>query len=524
MYWADKIVQEVIENRKPPFKVYDWWTPSGRAHAGHIRTFLLHQLIYQGLRLRGQDATYYYGFDDMDPMDGMPHDIPESFRQYMGMPLYKIPSPVEGYDSFADYYASKYLEAMEDLDIHPVVPKTSQMYESGEFNTAITLILDNAQKIRDIYADFGAPRPADWHAFHPVCEQCGRIGTTYTYDWDGETVAYRCEPKLVKWAEGCGHDGRITPYNGNGKMPYKVEWAAKWFLLSEDYEGGGKDHFTKGSTRDYSRRIVEEVFNGREPVGYAHEFFLIGGKKMSSSKGTGMTANDAAHVLPPHIMRFFVARVPLNRQIEFSPEGDTIPRIYDDYDRALLALRSDAESNEARAILYSHQSEAPLPEFTLRFSKVTFLIQMPHIDIQDVAQQEKGVALTEADLRELNVRIEYARRWLETYADETAKFTLQPSLPVVELSQPQRVYLAQLAEQFRSVDWSGDAIHTVLHNTKNDMGIAPKEAFSAIYAVFLNKQQGPQAGWFLAALDREFVLNRLEEAVKREAQDAALQE
>lgn len=514
MFWADQFVNEIVEKRKSPFKVYDWWTPSGMAHAGHIRTFILHQAVYIGLKLHGHEATYHYGFDDMDPMDGLPAGVPESFKQYMGIPLYKIPSHIEGYDSFADYFSSKYLEAMEDLDIHPEVPKTSEMYLSGTFNEAITIALDNAEKVRSIYADLGAERPSNWYPFQTVCEQCGKIGTTRVYDWDGETVAYVCEPRLVAWADGCGHEGRISPYNGNGKLPWKVEWAAKWFLIRNDYEGAGKDHYTKGSSRDYSRRIVEDVYESQEPIGYPHEFFLLGGKKMSSSKGDTITANDAAHILPPHVMRYFVYRVPPKRQIEFNPEGDTIPKIFDDFDRSLAEYHQDPNIDITRAIVYAHQSDEPLPEYTMRFSKVTFLIQMPHIDIHTLAQEEKGAKLTHADAQELDMRIEYARRWLESYADDSARFTLQPELPSVELSQEQRVYLAHVADRLKDVEWEGEAIHAVLHETKNQMQLSPKEAFNSLYRIFLNKDNGPQAGWFLAALDVDFVCNRLKEAVQ----------
>jgi lysyl-tRNA synthetase class I len=37
-------------------------------------------------------------------------------------------------------------------------------------------------------------------------------------------------------------------------------------------------------------------------------------------------------------------------------------------------------------------------------------------------------------------------------------------------------------------------------------------AFGAIYWAFLGKSSGPQAGWFLAALPRDFVLSRLRDA------------
>ncbi len=515
MFWADAIVQEIIAQRKPPFKVYDWWTPSGLAHAGHIRTFLLHQAVYEGLKLHGQEATYFYGFDDIDPMDGFPPDLPEEFRQYMGQPLSRIPSPVPGYKSLGAYYSARYLEAMEILDVHPEVPSTTEMYQSGQFNEAITIVLDNAEAIRAIYADLGAERPDDWHALNVICQACGKIGTTYVYAWDGSVVSYRCEPKLVTWAEGCGHEGQISPYNGNAKMPWKPEWAAKWWLLNEDYEGGGKDHYTKNGSRDYGRRIVRDIFHAQEPIGYPHEFFLIGGKKQASSKGLGQTANEAASILPPAVMRFFVYRTVPNRQIEFNPEGDTIPRIYDDFDRALAGYRADPEADLSRALVYAYQGETDLPSYVMRFAKVSFLIQMPHMDINQLAQEEKGAPLTASESRELGLRIEYARRWLDTYATEEARFTLQPELPSVELSQEQRVYLSQLGQQLQESEWEGESVHSIVHDLKNTMQLAPKVAFGALYRVFLNKDHGPQAGWFLASLDRHFVLDRLRYASEK---------
>lgn len=516
MFWADEIVNEIIDKRKPPFKVYDWWTPSGMAHAGHIRTFLLHQAIYYGLQLKGVNTTYHYGWDDMDPMDGLPPDVPENYRDYLGVPLCNVPSHIAGFESLADYYASNYLEAMEVLDVHPEVPKTSQMYRAGEFNEAITIVLDNAAAVRAIYADLGAERPDDWLPFQPICEKCGKIGTTYAYDWDGKEVSYRCEPKMVSWAQGCGYEGKISPYNGTGKMPWKVEWPSTWFILGTDYEGGGKDHFTKNGSRDFGRRIIKDIFQAEEPVGYPHEFFLIEGQKMSSSKGLGVTASEAVHYLPPHIMRYCVYRIQPNRHLEFNPEGDTIPRIFDEYDRGLAAIQKEPDSNEARALIYSHQSQEPLPKYAMRFSKVSFLVQMPHIDILEVAKKEKGSELTESERTELDIRVEYARRWLQSYADDEAKYELQPQLPNVALSSEQKIYLARVAEALQSSDWDGEALHTRLHDVKNEMNIPPKTAFAALYSIFLNKDHGPQAGWFLAALDKTFVLNRLKEATEYE--------
>src|SRR3990172_5424737 len=68
----------------------------------------------------------------------------------------------------------------------------------------------------------------------------------------------------------------------------------------------------------------------------------------------------------------------------------------------------------------------------------------------------------------------------------------------------------EVAEQAEA--WRGDVLHSRMHDLKATMGLPPQEAFSAIYRAFLGKDSGPQAGWLLAALDRDFALRRLREA------------
>ena len=61
--------------------------------------------------------------------------------------------------------------------------------------------------------------------------------------------------------------------------------------------------------------------------------------------------------------------------------------------------------------------------------------------------------------------------------------------------------------------WKGEELHPKIHEIRKELGIEPRPAFQAIYITFLAKDSGPQAGWLLASLDRDFVLKRLEEVV-----------
>ena len=109
-----------------------------------------------------------------------------------------------------------------------------EVYRSGQFNEPIDLILRNADKVRKVYKEVSnSDRPEHWHPFQCICENCGRIATTEVHKYDGELAHYRCRPdRMVNTklglGQGCGHEGKVSPFDGRGKLPWKLEWVAKW--------------------------------------------------------------------------------------------------------------------------------------------------------------------------------------------------------------------------------------------------------------------------------------------------------
>jgi len=60
---------------------------------------------------------------------------------------------------------------------------------------------------------------------------------------------------------------------------------------------------------------------------------------------------------------------------------------------------------------------------------------------------------------------------------------------------------------------SGEEIHALIYEVAKEVGMEKTTAaFEAIYLAFLAQPKGPRAGWFLAFLERDFVLARLREA------------
>jgi lysyl-tRNA synthetase class 1 len=519
--WVDLLVEDLLKRHAGPHVVNDAKTPSGHVPVGHLRGVIMHDCVARALRDAGVPTEFLYGFDDYDPMDDVPPHLPE-YARYLGTPFVNIPSPDGRAPSYGHYFAAEFAGVFERLGAHPRIYRTSEMYRSGQFDEAIRAALDEVQVIREIYREVTHSARVDdhWWPIQVLCERCGRIGTTNVLAWTGDVVEYHCAPDKVSWAQGCGYRGTRSPFGGGSKLLYRVEWPAKWRILGVTVEGAGKDHMTRGGTHDVARELSARVFGRPAPYAFAYEFLLFGGKKMSTSKAVGVGAAEILEVLRPDLARFLIVRPLPRRQLEFDPRGETIPTLYDEYDRASAAYFHELDNPDlARTFYYARINGDPPRCYRPRFAKVAHLIQRPTVDLARVVAREKGAPLTEADREELERRIADARRWLAAYASEHDKFEVHTTLPnaAATLTRAQRQYLARVAEGLGTRAWTGEELHAHLHALKAEMGLTPREAFGAVYQAFLGKDSGPQAGWFLTALDRQFVLRRLREA----AQDAA---
>ncbi len=448
-FWADQLAAEA----KPwngKHVIGDAKTPSGRIHVGSLRGVLIHDVIYKAVRDSGQKVEYVYRFDDLDPMDGFPPGVPESFREHMGKPLCDVPSPEPGFESFAQFYALEFRDVFESLDCRPRIAWSSEYYRSGKLNALIRTALERAETFNEINARVAnVQKPAGWLPINVVCPHCGKIGTTLVTDFDGKTVAFSCAD--VKYAKGCGNSARISPFDGNAKLTWKADWAAAFVLHGVTIEGAGKDHYAAGGSRDVANEVVEKVFDYPHPYNFPYEFFIFRGKKMSTSKGVGVSAKDMGAALPPELLRFLMTRYKPNTAIDFNPDGETVPRLFSDWDRFSDVYFKKSEARDPdipRIFALSQIGQAPKDLFHPPFSFVTFLVQVPHVDERAAMEAYKGSPLTPDELAELNHRIAYAKIWLDTFAPDEAKLAIAEKPDFDVLSKEQKAALAEFADVF----------------------------------------------------------------------------
>jgi len=516
-FWADEEVKLLEPGL--PHVVRDSKTPSGPVPISGLRGPIISDALYRTFKRHGLDVRFVYTIDDYDPMDSQSMKEQAGMAEHMGKPLCAIPSPDPAIASdFADYHATRFIALFAGLGITPEFHRMRDLYRSGKLDRQIDLVLRNAETIRAIHERVAhVEHPEGWLPISVICENCGRIGTTLVTDYDGKTVAYQCLADYVEWAAGCGHVGRMSPFKGNSKLLWNEQWCAQWDHFGVTYEEGGKDLLTAGGSRERSNEIYREVFKKDPPAGLQHEFFLMGGKKMASSKGIGAKALEISEVYPPELVRFLMLRTHPKRHLEFDPAGMTLPRLVDDYDRFGDAYLADPESDIGKTWRLSQVSPDPEPPgFRVRFQVLADWLQIPSIKPDAEAERRKGARVTASELRDLHRRLELARVWLERWAPEDAKFAVSPRKPSVQLSELQRRYLLAIKELIGQVH-DAEEMQNHLYEVAKKVGLVnaegkpSREAFAAIYLAFIGKPNGPKAGWLLTSLAPEFVLRRLDE-------------
>ena len=357
MYWAD----ELAASLRGPQVVNDSKSPSGTVHVGSLRGVVLHDAIHRALLNAGLPSTFLYGVDDMDAMDSQAKLTPDAVDRYMGAPLSRVPAP-DG--STAANYARHFVgeiffRTFEPLGITPEFYWVSELYAAGRMDHYIKLALDRADGCATIYQRVShVERSSEWLPIQVICEQLrqdrhdlrhrlGRVHRRLRLQAGHGVVGERLRARGARFASGRAGQAAVEPrVGGQVGSPRR------------HVEGCGKDLATAGGSRDRSDAISREVFEVEPPRNVTYEFLNVGGKKMSTSKGQGAAAHTIAEVLPPEQLRFLFLRPRPNQVIDFDPEGDTIPRLFDEFDRIAAAtagreVKGELPADHERLFTYS---------------------------------------------------------------------------------------------------------------------------------------------------------------------------
>jgi lysyl-tRNA synthetase class 1 len=520
MHWVD-VESERLLGFSEKHIIATGITPSGDIHVGNMREILTGEVIFRGLKEKGADARLIYIGDTIDPLRKVYPFLDESYEQHVGKPLSEIPCPCGEHESYAVHFLNPFLEAARTLGIQAEVVYTHEMYAKGLYAEASKKILDNAEKIKEILQEVSKrDLPKDWFPYNPKCSQCKKITSATISGYEYPYVSYRCS---------CGSEGKADLRKDDGKLPWRVDWPARWWFLGVTFEPFGKDHAAAGGSYDTAKRISEEIFEMNPPHYVVYEWIQLKGKgAMSSSTGVVVGAANMLKMTPPEVFRFFVLRNNPNKHLDFDP-GLGILGLVDEYDtteKRYFGIEAEDKSERMEKIeedlKRTYELSQPLTLLTKPPLHIPYRHLVSVVQIKDdfegileiLKRTEHFEMLNEEDESHLKQRVECVKYWLDNFAPEKVKFAIAKETPEMEITPEQKNYLQTLAGNLSSAEWSPDVIHNAIYDLAQSQEIKPKTAFQLVYNAILDQKFGPRLGYFLSTLDRDFVVGRLQEFAK----------
>ena len=512
MHWAD-VEANALLSKGSTHLINTGITPSGTLHVGTLREAITAEAVRKALSSKGSDVRMIYLVDSWDPLRKRYLFLPESYEAEVGRPLAYIPCPCGEHKNYAQHFIQPFLDSIKELGIHCDVLWTHEQYELGRFAEVIDMAIRKKDDVARILKEVsGRDVPPDFFPYTPRCESCGRLTHTKAIAYEHPFVTYRC---------ACGHEGKADIRKADGKMPWRIEWAAKWKVFNVTCEPFGKDHAAAGGSYDTGVRLAKEIFEMEPPYPVPYEFVQLKGKgQMHKSTGSPVTGVDALRITPAAVMNYIVLRINPSRHIDYDA-GLGILDMVDEYDRVEGMYYSGVCDERDRDLLRAYeiaQPEAPrtTPPLQVPYRHLVSLVQITDgfDGVLAILRRMEAVQdpISPEDMAILRQRVECVRYWLNTFAPDEVKFAVCETMPSCQLSEQEKCFLRELLVAMDGAEWKGEAIHDAMYTCAKGSKIGARGGFQALYKIFCDQKQGPRLGFFLSTLDREFVLGRIREA------------
>jgi lysyl-tRNA synthetase, class I len=506
MQWLNQIVDEVIA-RHPDGEILieSGSAPSGRYHLGHLREVLTPDAIYLELERRGWKARHIHFVDDLDPFRKIPLGVPESYEQYLGMPLCDVPAPDGSDRSYAAYFLDDLQRVCRTLGINVTFVLSSEKYRSGFDVPAIESALSQLDAVRKAVTESsGRELPEDWVPIQVLENSRFKNRTFIALDTDTKTVRYQD-------AEGNEQAARYD--KGEVKLDWRLDWPAHWWLQGVHVEPFGRDHASAGGSYVTGERIMQDIYKAPAPLPVPYDFINMAGdtKKMSASKGTGLDAVEAAEIMPAEVTRFFVLRAPASKRLYFDPINGVI-QLMDEF--AAFAARTDRTAAEEQLLYVCTHGQERKTVSRIPFSHLVASYQASLKDADktlEVIKRTEHAKTADEDAEIIRAELKFIDNWLEKRAPEDVKFSLLDTVDATEFTESEKQFLQALGDKTAKApqDADGAWFHDAVYTLKEELGIAPKELFTTLYRALIGRTSGPRAGWFLSILPRTWLVARL---------------
>ncbi|GGD08101.1 lysine--tRNA ligase [Nocardioides daphniae] len=526
-------------------------SPSGPVHLGNLREFLTVHFVADELRRRGVRTRHLHSWDDYDRFRKVPAGVDPSWAEHIGRPLSAVPDPWDCHTSWAEHFKAPLRAALAELGVEMEEISQTEMYRSGAYRDQILLAIRERHAIESVLARYrtkaAAPAldgteegveapestmeeetveavatPAGGEdlsrfPYKPYCRGCGRDTTTLlSYDDETTDLAYACT--------ACSFEGVTNvATQDEGKLVWKVDWPMRWTYEGVDFEPGGADHATPGSSYTVGKDVVK-VFGGRAPSFVAYGFVGFAGmQKMSSSSGGVPTAADALRILEPSILRWlYVRRAPKQTfSIDFGPE---VVRLYDEWD-ALTKKAADPAKRDVAVLAHERASATaagPLPVSAVNvpFRTLSSVADVTAGSAELISQVISSVGFPHDSVADLEPRLDKAMQWTAEFVPAEERTTVRETPDTERLAalSPDEQRWVDLLVEHLPDELTQNEVTTVIYGVPKlahglTVDAAPtdevkadqKAFFKLLYNLLVDADRGPRLPTLVVALGAEKV-------------------
>jgi lysyl-tRNA synthetase class 1 len=517
--WLDKVAFETIEREKKLrrslalVRVESGLGASGLPHIGSVGDAIRSYGVKLALETLGYKSELIAYSDDFDGLRKVPAGFPSWLKEYIAHPVSRIPDPFDCHLSYAEHVGSLLRDSLDKLGIEYKFQSGSEAYRSGVLNDQIRKVLSQSESVgKKINELVGQSKYEQALPYTPVCANCGRIYITHaiSYDSKNDTVHYKCEGTKLgeKFVEGCGNEGDAKISDGNGKLMWKVEFAARWAAFDIRFEAYGKELTDSVKVNDW---VAENVLGYPPPYHARYELFQDkSGKKISKSVGNLVTPIEWMEYGSPESLRLLMYKRIIGAR---SVSLDDIPVYMDDFDDLeeyyFSKKRDPNQMKDARMRgLYEYTMLLGIPKAKGVHVPYRLLAQLASVAPEDSVEEflvkrliSYGMVSEKSD--DLSRRIVWADKW----AKREGKRSVEPP----PLSPDSKKAVQEFAEALPGLK-DADAIQNAAFEAAKRNGLKPGEFFPVIYSILLGSDRGPRLGPYVLDAGKEEITRTLLEA------------